>query len=332
MKRFLYTALILLSITALAMPPQDDKTQRKPVPKAQPVLEIEEDTIPDSLLHSRWRIQKTAPIEVADLDSSALDLRFPENIRQQVEYDDSLNVYKIGSKMGDSYLNTPVLMSPEEYQQWSERREREQFFRKKDAQNVAAKGKDKFDFSDMHFDLGPAEKIFGPGGVRIRTQGTAELKLGATLKNIDNPSLPERNRKTTAVDFDEKINLNVTGKVGDKVNMSLNYNTDATFDFDTKNLKLRYEGKEDEIIKLVEAGNVTFPSNNSLVKGASSLFGVRTDMQFGKLKLQTIFSQKNSSTKSVLQGRRPDDTFRDRRSQLRGEPPLLPGQILPRAL
>ena len=299
MKRFLYTALVLLSITALAMPPQDDKTQRKPVPKAQPVLQIEEDTIPDSLLHNRWRIQKTAPIEVADLDSSALDLRFPENIRQQVEYDDSLNVYKIGSKMGDSYLNTPVLMTPEEYQQWSERREREQFFRKKDAENVAAKGKDKFDFSDMHFDLGPAEKIFGPGGVRIRTQGTAELKLGATLKSIDNPSLPERNRKTTAVDFDEKINLNVTGKVGDKVNMSLNYNTDATFDFDTKNLKLRYEGKEDEIIKLVEAGNVTFPSNNSLVKGASSLFGVRTDMQFGKLKLQTIFSQKNSSTKSV---------------------------------
>ena len=299
MKRFLYTALVLLSITALAMPPQDDKTQRKPVPKAQPDLQIEEDTIPDSLLHNRWRIQKTAPIEVADLDSSALDLRFPENIRQQVEYDDSLNVYKIGSKMGDSYLNTPVLMSPEEYQQWSERREREKFFRKKDAENVAAKGKDKFDFSDMHFDLGPAEKIFGPGGVRIRTQGTAELKLGATLKSIDNPSLPERNRKTTAVDFDEKINLNVTGKVGDKVNMSLNYNTDATFDFDTKNLKLRYEGKEDEIIKLVEAGNVTFPSNNSLVKGASSLFGVRTDMQFGKLKLQTIFSQKNSSTKSV---------------------------------
>ena len=281
------------------MPPQDDKTQRKPVPKAQPVLEIEDDTIPDSLLHARWKIQKTSPIEVADLDSSALDLHFPENIKQQVEYDDSLNVYKIGSKMGDSYLNTPVLMSPEEYRQWSERREREQFFRKKDAENVAQKGKDKFNFTDMHFDLGPAEKIFGPGGVRIKTQGTAELKLGATLKNIDNPSLPERNRKTTAVDFDEKINLNVTGKVGDKVNMSLNYNTDATFDFDTKNLKLRYEGKEDEIIKLVEAGNITFPSNNSLVKGASSLFGVRTDMQFGKLKLQTVFSQKNSTTKSV---------------------------------
>ena len=275
--------------------PADSVRKAKP----QPVLRVEDDTIPDSLLHPRWKIQKTAPIEVADLDSSALDLRFPENIRQQVEYDDSLNVYKIGSKIGDSYLNAPVLMTPGEYRLWSERKEREAFFRKKDAENVAAKGQEKFSFADMHFDLGPAEKIFGPGGVRIKTQGTAELKFGATLKDIDNPSLPERNRKTKAIDFDEKINLNVNGKVGDKVNMNLNYNTDATFDFDTKNLKLRYEGKEDEIIKLVEAGNVSFPSNNSLVKGASSLFGVRTDLQFGKLKLQTVLSQKNSTTKSV---------------------------------
>lgn len=253
----------------------------------------------DTLDKPRWRVQKTAPVEVADLDSSALDLRFPENIRQKVEYNDSTGMYVIGSKIGDSYLNAPILMTPEEYQQWSEKRELRSFFRKKDAENVAAKGKEKFSFADMHFDLGPAEKIFGPGGVRIKTQGTAELKLGATFKSIDNPSLPERNRNTKAVDFDEKINLNVNGKVGDKVNMNLNYNTDATFDFDTKNLKLRYEGKEDEIIKLVEAGNVTFPSNNSLVKGASSLFGIRTDMQFGKLKLQTVLSQKNSTTKSV---------------------------------
>ena len=257
------------------------------------------ESIPDSLLHARFRIQRTAPIMVEDLDSSAIDLRHPENIRQTVEYDDSANVYYVGTKIGDSYLNAPVLMTPEEYRQWVEKRALRDFFRQKNVENVENKGEDKFSFADMHFDLGPAEKIFGPGGVRIKTQGTAELKLGVTMKNIDNPSLPIRNRKTTAFDFDEKINLNVNGRVGDKVNMNLNYNTDATFDFDTQNLKLKYEGKEDEIIKLVEAGNVSFPSNNSLVKGASSLFGIRTDMQFGKLKLQTVLSQKKSSTKSV---------------------------------
>ena len=247
-------------------------------------------------LRARWRIQRTAPMLVHDLDSSALDLKWPDNIRQTVEYDDSANVYYIGSKLGDSYLTAPILMTPAEYQKWLEQRALRQFFRKKNTENVANGGKDKFLFSDMHFDLGPAEKIFGPGGVRIKTQGTAELKFGATMKNIDNPSLPIRNRKTTSFDFDEKINLSVNGMVGDKVNMNLNYNTDATFDFDTQNLKLKYEGKEDEIIKLVEAGNVTFPSNNSLVKGASSLFGVRTDLQFGRLKLQTVLSQKKSST------------------------------------
>ena len=263
--------------------------------------------VPDSLLRAqapdsvraRWRVQKTAPVVVADLDSSALDLKRPDNIRQTVEYDDSANVYYVGSKIGDSYLNAPLLMSPEEYRKWSERQSMQRFFREKNTEHIENKGQDKFSFADMHFDLGPAEKIFGPGGVRIRTQGTAELKFGATMKNIDNPSLPIRNRKTTSFDFDEKINLNVNGRVGDKVNMNLNYNTDATFDFDAQNLKLKYEGKEDEIIKLVEAGNVSFPSNNSLVKGASSLFGIRTDMQFGRLKLQTVLSQKKSSTKSV---------------------------------
>ena len=285
--------------SAQVLQQDDNRKDNKTTPKAQPKAKVEDESIPDSLLHARWRIQHTAPVLVEDLDSSALDLRMPENIKQQVEYDDSLNVYRIGSKIGDSYLNAPVVMTPEEYMRWSERKAREQYFRKKDAETAKAAGKDKFDFSDMHFDLGPAEKIFGPGGVRVKTQGTAELKIGATHKNIENPSLPIRNRKTTAFDFDEKINLSVNGKVGDKVNMNLNYNTDATFDFDTKNLKLKYDGKEDEIIKLVEAGNVSFPSNNSLVHGASSLFGIRTDMQFGKLKLQTVVSQKKSTSKSV---------------------------------
>lgn len=137
------------------------------------------------------------------------------------------------------------------------------------------------------------------GGVRIKTQGSAELKIGANTRFTDNPSLSERNRKVFGFDFDEKINLSLNGKVGDKVNMDFNYNSEATFDFDTQNLKLRYEGKEDEIIKLVEAGNVSMPTNSSLVRGASSLFGVRTDMQFGKLKLSTVVAQKKSASSTV---------------------------------
>ena len=280
--------------------PQDDKTKNKPkIEVKSQAVSADEEEIPDSLLHPRWQIQRTTPITYDDLDQNPADLKRPDNLKQDVVYNDTLDRYVIGSKISDTYLNAPIMMTPEEYRKWVERRSLQQYFKDKNAEIYQAKGKEKFDFTDMHFDLGPAEKIFGPGGIRIKTQGTAELKFGATLKNIDNPSLPIRNRKTTTMDFDEKINLNMNGKVGDKVNMNLNYNTDATFDYDAQNLKLKYDGKEDEIIKLVEAGNISFPSNSSLVKGASSLFGLRTDMQFGKLKLQTVFSQKKSSTKTV---------------------------------
>ena len=265
---------------------------------AQP-FKVEDDTIPDSLLNTRWKIQLTQPYSLSDLYQSPLDLQRPDNMKYDVVYNDTLNRFVIGNRMGNTWLSAPIMLTPEEYNSWTEMNERSAFFRKKNDEIYQTKGKEKFDFSDMHFDLGPAEKIFGPGGIRVRTQGSAELKLGMNKKSIDNPSLPIRNRKTTMMNFDEKINLNVNGKVGDKVNMNLNYNTDATLDYDAQNMKLKYDGKEDEIIKLVEAGNVSFPSNSSLIKGASSLFGVRTDMQFGKLKLQMVASQKKSASKSV---------------------------------
>ena len=283
---------------AIALPQLQDDKKKTHTSTAQPV-QLDEDTIPDSLLHTRWQIQRTQPYSLSDLYQSPLDLKRPDNLQYQVVYNDTLDRYIIGNRMGSTWLSAPIMLTPKEYLAWTEQQQRKSYFRKQNDEIFQAKGKEKFDFSDMHFDLGPAEKIFGPGGIRVKTQGSAELKFGINKKNIDNPSLPIRNRKTTMMDFDEKINLNVNGKVGDKVNMNLNYNTDATFDFDAQNMKLKYDGKEDEIIKLVEAGNVSFPSNSSLIKGASSLFGVRTDMQFGKLKLQMVASQKKSSSKSV---------------------------------
>ncbi len=301
-QRFIFFLLVWLMVAtfgyAIALPQLQDDKKKTHTSTAQPV-QLDEDTIPDSLLHTRWQIQRTQPYSLSDLYQSPLDLKRPDNLQYQVVYNDTIDRYIIGNRMGSTWLSAPIMLTPKEYLAWTEQQQRNSYFRKQNDEIFQAKGKEKFDFSDMHFDLGPAEKIFGPGGIRVKTQGSAELKFGINKKNIDNPSLPIRNRKTTMMDFDEKINLNVNGKVGDKVNMNLNYNTDATFDFDAQNMKLKYDGKEDEIIKLVEAGNVSFPSNSSLIKGASSLFGVRTDMQFGKLKLQMVASQKKSASKSV---------------------------------
>lgn len=254
----------------------------------------------DTLRVARFRVSKTAPENIKDLNSgTAADLKSPENLIEATEYDDKDNAYKVGTKLGESFLNVPILMSPEEYNRWNMNRSMQSYFKSKNQEAFQNAGKDKFDFTDMHFDLGPAEKIFGPGGVQIKTKGSAAIKFGANRSVTNNPSLATQNRKTFGFDFDEQINLSINASVGDKINMDMNYNTEATFTFDTKKIKLRYEGKEDEIIKLFDAGNISFPTNSSLIQGATSLFGIRTDLQFGKLKLQTVISQKNSSSSTV---------------------------------
>lgn len=252
-------------------------------------------------IKTRYPVSQIVPRTIDDLQKRPLDLHNPENIVTDTTYNDKDSTYTISTKLGkNSLLDTPILLTQREYSQWHLSRSMQEYFREKNQKEFEeAKGKAKFDFTDMHFDLGPAEKIFGPGGVRIKTQGSAEMKIGYSMQTIDNPSLPERSRKTNSFDFDEKINLNVKGSVGDKMNLDFNYNTEATFSYDAQKMNLKYEGKEDEVIKLIEAGNVSFGTNSGLIRGASSLFGVRADFQFGKLSLQTVISQKTSSSTTV---------------------------------
>ena len=290
-KKWLYIILLAVSVNTLAG--MGDAAFLH-LPQGQAVSPAEPDT-----LKPRFSVRRTAPRDEDDLRKRSMDLRDPENLTTDTVYDPKTGNYTIGTKLGDTYLNAPLLMSPEEYQEWSLQKSLQNYYRQRNAEEFETEGKNKFDFTDMQFDLGPAEKIFGPGGVRIKTQGSAELKIGGNMKKTDNPSLSENRRKTFGFDFEEKINMSMNGSVGDKINMNLNYNTDATFDFDAQSMKLRYEGKEDEIIKLIEGGNVSLPTNSSLIKGASSLFGLRTDLQFGKLKMQMVVSQKKSASKSV---------------------------------
>ncbi len=260
-----------------------------------------EKTYGSDTVKARYPISDISPTTVGDMEHHSLDLRTPQNIVTDTIYNDKDSTYSLVTRLGKrSMLGAPILLTPEEFSKWEHRGSMQRYFRQKNYEEwVSSKEKGKFDFTDMHFDIGPAEKIFGPGGVRIKTQGSAEIKIGYSIQTIDNPSLPARSRKTNSFDFGEKINLNVRGSVGDKMNMDFNYNTEATFSYDAQKINLKYEGKEDEVIKLIEAGNVTFPTNSSLIKGASSLFGIRADLQFGKLMLQTVVSQKTSNTTVV---------------------------------
>ena len=230
--------------------------------------------------------------------SSSLDLQDPDNVNTTIEYDPVNNCYVVRTRMGDVEIATPYMMTPEEYRAYSERQQMGQYWQSKISE-VEHDNESKFDITDMKFDIGLADKIFGPGGVQVKMQGSAELLFGFKHQFINNPALTQRSRNNNIFDFDEKIQLSVNGKVGDKLNFNLGYNTEASFSFDQQNLKLNFKGQEDDIIQSLEAGNVSMTLNNSLIRGSSALFGVKTDLKFGKLRVQALVSQQNSESQTV---------------------------------
>lgn len=117
--------------------------------------------------------------------------------------------------------------------------------------------------------------------------------MGVKTNATENLSLPEHARNHTYFNFDEKIQLSLQATVGSKLNFNMNYNLESSFDFDAK-LKLAYEGEVDDIIKLLQAGDVSMSNRNSLIQGGASLFSIHSKMQFGKLDVDFVVSQQEA--------------------------------------
>lgn len=248
------------------------------------------------------RVRPTVPRSYDDIlldNEYTSDLNTPSNVKTEIIFDPDDAMYYIHTRVGNRDIVTPYPLAPEDYNKMMTRRELWQTFRQRNSELFENKEREPFKVFDMDFDLGPLEKVFGPGGVKLNPRGSIQLSAGIRSNKTDNPSLPMRSRRKTYFNFDQKVQATVSATVGDKMKFNMGYNTDATFDFDAKNLKLNYEGKEDEIIKSIEAGNVSMTTGSSLLRGSTSLFGIKTKLQFGKLTLTGLVSRQNSESRSV---------------------------------
>lgn len=225
-----------------------------------------------------------------------LTLNNPSNVTTEVTYDAENDVYIVTEKIGDQNYRPPTYMTFEEYQEYINKKQLREYWKKRsDAESASARKPliPKLDVKNKIF-----KDIFGDCPIEIKPQGSAELIFGFSRSKIDNPALPERQRKNTTFDFDQKIQMSVTGKIGCNMALTVNYNTEATFDFENE-MKLAYTGDEDAIIQKVEAGNVSLPLTGSLITGSSSLFGIRTDLKFGRLGVSLVGSQQRGKKTSV---------------------------------
>lgn len=273
-----------------------------PPPPAMPIKPFEGEKMDTVLPDGRVDVRPTIPRNFEELMQWQLvqDLNQPQNITTEADYDPLTQTYTVHIRLGKNDLVTPFVLTKKQYDEWQTRETLGRYWKKRNAELANdPKTKEPFNILDMNFSLGPLEKIFGPGGVSLKTTGSVLLSMGIKSNKTDNPALSLENRRKTFFDFDQKIQASIQASVGNRLNFNMSYNTDATFDFDSKNLTLNYQGEEDDIVQSLEAGNVSFTSGSSLIRGATALFGFKTKLQFGKLTATALVSQQNSESRSV---------------------------------
>ena len=232
-------------------------------------------------------------------------------ITYEVIYDPLKDQYVLYPKVGDILVGEPIFLSSQDYIDILLKRNIDSYYREKSrAYDEAYRSSAFGDEGEQSGNILPSlkvkgrtfESIFGGNEIQLIPQGSAQLDLGLFIQKIDNPQLLPQNRNTLTIDLQQRIQMSVLGKVGENLQLKANYDTQAGFGFENE-MKLQWknmkDGGEDDIVQNIEVGNISMPLNTSLITGAQSLFGVRTDLRFGNTDVSLVFSEQRSESKNI---------------------------------
>ncbi len=240
---------------------------------------------------------------VPGFSTGKIDIKDPQSIIKAYSYDPVTGMYILSKTIGDFPANYPSILSPKEYEDRVRRESMRNYFKDKLDAIDGKKGENDVAKKDLlpryYIKSGLFETIFGSNTIDIKPTGSVEMDFGLRYTKQDNPAFSPRNRSVIAFDFNQRISMSLMGKVGTRLNVNVNYDTQSTFAFQNL-IKLEYTPTDDDIIQKIEVGNVSMPLNSSLIKGAQSLFGVKTKLQFGKTSITGVFSEQKSQTKTVI--------------------------------
>jgi len=235
---------------------------------------------------------------------SPLVLPLPKSVQVKVTPDDSLKRYDVRETVGtDIDYRDPTEISREELLRFQERQAINDYYRLRSQGGVAGTGAQPGSAQAQRLipkiDIGPvADRIFGGRYIDIRPAGSLTLRAGARFNTNRNPALTLRQQSVGDFIFEQNMNLNLSGQVGTKLKLTFNYDTKAAFDFDNQ-MKFDYAGQPTDILRKLDLGNVSMPLNNSLITGGSNLFGIKTQMQFGRLGVTAVAATLRGSADEV---------------------------------
>jgi len=186
-------------------------------------------------------------------------------------------------------------------------RERLKYERRQSLAAQARKGKElvKKDLGDMLANItkisipvppNPVFSIFGKPEINLNVTGAVDIKAGFRSTKSDQTTLSTLDQVRDEPDFNQEVQVNVNGTIGDKLNVLADWNTKRTFEYENQ-LKIKYTGYDDEIVQSVEAGNVSLQTPSSFIGSSQALFGIKAKFQTGPFTLTTIASQKKGQIK-----------------------------------
>ncbi|WP_434037036.1 cell surface protein SprA [Formosa sp. 4Alg 33] len=232
-----------------------------------------------------------------------INIANPASIVSKYTYDAFTDRYIYTESVGEFNINYPVILTPSEFEQMVQAENLKSYYKQKidafDGKKDGSEEEVKNLLPQFYVNSSFFESIFGGSTIDVIPQGSVEMDLGVLFSKQDNPAFSPRNRSNFSFDFDQRISLSLLGKVGTRLQVTANYDTQSTFDFQNL-IKLEYTPTEDDIIQKIEVGNVSMPLNSSLITGAQSLFGVKTQLQFGKTRVTGIFSEQKSEINTVV--------------------------------
>lgn len=214
---------------------------------------------------------------------------------------DSLSTYKIQQNISGTSVLIPQIVELEDYISQVKEEQKRELSRTliQEGKKDEIQGRGLLDFS-LRIPGGENSaftSIFGKPEVNLRVNGSANMNIGASIQNIEDPAIPEDQQKRIDPTFNQNLQLNIQGSIGDKLTIATDWDTERAFDFQNR-LKIAYSGYEDEIIKSIELGNVSMETGNSLVKGGGALFGIKSVAELGPLRLTSVISQQKGESKS----------------------------------
>ena len=236
--------------------------------------------------------------------NNPFDIRDSSVLKRKVDYDPATKQYYITEKLGDGYNRFPSTLSFDEFWKLKTRKDEQAYFMQR-ANSLGVLNRKitrpKTKVFNSYFD-----RLFGKTGsdlkIDIKPVGEINIRAGYQGQNVKNPTLPERARRNGGFDFDANTNFSMNASIGDKLKFPINLNSLSNLGFDNQ-IKLNYKGKKDEVIKFIEAGNINYISRSTLIPSTQNLFGLKAQLQFGKLFVSGVIANQKSQRQSMaLQG------------------------------